>query len=459
MERVLVVEDDAALRAAVVATLAAGGYASLEAADGEAALRVLAQAAVGLVLTDIQMPTMDGYALLGEIKRQHPQTPVIMMTAHGDIARAVQAVRDGACHYLTKPFDIDTLLAEVARFCRPVETADSAAVATPGLQDLYALARRVAAADATVLVNGESGVGKEVLARFIHTHSPRARGPFVAINCAAIPDNLLESTLFGHEKGAFTGATSTHAGKFEQANGGTLLLDEVSELPLALQAKLLRALQEREVERVGGVRPLPVDIRVVATSNRDMAAHVATGAFREDLFYRLNVFPLSVPPLRERPQDIIVLAGEFLRRNDARRALAPDARAALLAHAWPGNVRELANVMQRAAILAPGYEVHAEHLLLPAAGAIAPAPAPVPAPTWPIAPGVPGAGGAPVAPAHSGAASPTDLRTLERQTVLEALAATGGNRKLAAERLGMPQRTLRYKLARWREDGLIDDAG
>ena len=444
MDRLLVVEDDTALRGALLAALRSGGYEVVEAADGETALQVLAAGPVSLVLTDIQMAPMDGYTLLGEIKRQWPQTPVVMMTAFGDIARAVQAVRDGASHYLTKPFDIDVLLAEVARFKRTLAEDDAWAVTSPGLRDLYTLAARVAASDATVLVTGESGVGKEVLARFIHSRSPRASKPFVAINCAAIPDNLLESTLFGHEKGAFTGATSSHAGKFEQADGGTLLLDEVSELPMPLQAKLLRALQEREVERVGGSRPLPVDIRVVATSNRDMAAEVAQGGFREDLYYRLNVFPLAVPPLRERPDDVLVLATGFLQRHDARAALAPCARAALRSHDWPGNVRELANVMQRAAILAPGPEVRAEHLMLPATGRV-------------LAQAEASAAHSPRVTAVGAAASATDLRSLERQAVLDALAATGGNRRLAAERLAMPERTLRHKLARWREEGLVGD--
>ncbi len=444
MDRLLVVEDDTALRGALLAALRSGGYEVVEAADGETALQALATGPVSLVLTDIQMAPMDGYTLLGEIKRQWPQTPVVMMTAFGDIARAVQAVRDGASHYLTKPFDIDVLLAEVARFKRTLAEDDAWAVTSPGLRDLYTLAARVAASDATVLVTGESGVGKEVLARFIHSRSPRASKPFVAINCAAIPDNLLESTLFGHEKGAFTGATSSHAGKFEQADGGTLLLDEVSELPMPLQAKLLRALQEREVERVGGSRPLPVDIRVVATSNRDMAAEVAQGGFREDLYYRLNVFPLAVPPLRERPDDVLVLATGFLQRHDARAALAPCARAALRSHDWPGNVRELANVMQRAAILAPGPEVRAEHLMLPATGRV-------------LAQVQASAAHSPHVTAAGAAASATDLRSLERQAVLDALAATGGNRRLAAERLAMPERTLRHKLARWREEGLVGD--
>lgn len=439
-DRILLVEDDAALRAALVAVLRTGGYQTVEATDGGAALEVLREGPVSLVLTDIQMAPMDGYALLREVKRLWPQTPVVMMTAYGDIGRALQAMREGASDYLVKPFEVDALLGEVARFKRTLAEDDAQAVATPGLRDLYALAERVAASDATVLIHGESGVGKEVLARFIHARSPRAKRPFVAINCAAIPDNLLESTLFGHEKGAFTGATSAHAGKFEQADGGTLLLDEVSELPLPLQAKLLRALQEREVERVGGNRPIAVDIRVIATSNRDMAAQVAAGGFREDLYYRLNVFPLGVPPLRERPEDVLVLATELLRRHDARAVLAPCAQAALRRHTWPGNVRELANVMQRAAILAPGPEVRVEHLMLPPPRTSA-------APAGPVAAGADTPGPRPAG----------DLRSLERQAVLEALAAAAGNRRLAAERLGMPERTLRHKLARWREEGLLGD--
>jgi len=444
-DRILLVEDDAALRSALVAVLRTGGYQTVEATDGGAALEVLREGPVSLVLTDIQMAPMDGYALLREVKRLWPQTPVVMMTAYGDIGRALQAMREGASDYLVKPFEVDALLGEVARFKRTLAEDDAQAVATPGLRELYALAERVAASDATVLIHGESGVGKEVLARFIHARSPRARRPFVAINCAAIPDNLLESTLFGHEKGAFTGATSAHAGKFEQADGGTLLLDEVSELPLPLQAKLLRALQEREVERVGGNRPIAVDIRVIATSNRDMAAQVAAGGFREDLYYRLNVFPLGVPPLRERPEDVLVLATELLRRHDARAVLAPCAQAALRRHPWPGNVRELANVMQRAAILAPGPEVRVEHLMLPPPRSAA-APAGSPA-AGPVTGDVETPGPRPAG----------DLRSLERQAVLEALAVAGGNRRLAAERLGMPERTLRHKLARWREEGLLGD--
>jgi len=322
----------------------------------------------------------------------------------------------------------------------------------------------VAKSDATVLLTGESGVGKEVFARYIHDQSLRNKGPFVAINCAAIPDNLLEATLFGHEKGAFTGAQSAQAGKFEQANGGTLLLDEISEMPQALQAKLLRVLQEREVERVGGKRPAPVDIRVLATSNRNMAAEVAGGRFREDLYYRLNVFPLLIPSLRERPEDIVPLAQHFLAEHGARLGrvvkISTDAAANLAAHRWPGNVRELENVMQRALILASGDMIEAEHLLLQGEGVASLKVAPTLAASTPG--NLEGATGA-VLPAPTFApASPQvtalsgnspNMKDLERQHILETLAKVGGSRKKAIEILGISERTLRYKLKQYREEG------
>ena len=319
------------------------------------------------------------------------------------------------------------------------------------------LASRVARTDATVLLTGESGTGKEVFARYIHDQSTRAKGPFVAINCAAIPDNLLEATLFGHEKGAFTGAQGAQAGKFEQANGGTLLLDEISEMPLALQAKLLRVLQEREVERVGGKKPVALDIRVLATSNRDMAAEVKAGRFREDLYYRLNVFPLAIPPLRERPGDILPLARHFLALHGGRLGrvarFAEDAAAKLAAHAWPGNVRELENVIQRALIMVTGETIDAA--ALPIAGATSAA-APITLAAAVMAPVVPTthepATGMPPA-----AAVPANMKDLERQHILETLAKVGGSRKKAVELLGISERTLRYKLAQYRQDGDFND--
>ena len=316
---ILIVEDDQDLREALSDTLKLAGYHVISVQDGEAALALMAQQAVGLVVSDVMMQPMDGHTLLKRIKAVYPHVPVLLMTAYGMIEKAVEAMRDGACDYLTKPFDANKLLAQVARYMLTTHyDAGGDVIAQDALsRELLSLAQRVAASSTTVMISGESGSGKEVMARFLHRHSPRADQAFVAINCAAIPDNLLESTLFGYEKGAFTGAQSAQAGKFEQANGGTILLDEISEMPLALQAKLLRVLQEREVERVGGKKPIPLDVRVIATSNRDMEKAVAEGHFREDLYYRINVFPLRIAPLRERVQDIVPLARHLIGRLGA----------------------------------------------------------------------------------------------------------------------------------------------
>jgi two-component system response regulator FlrC len=288
----------------------------------------------------------------------------------------------------------------------------------------------VAKSLATVLLTGESGSGKEMFARHIHASSGRADGPFVAINCAAIPENLLEATLFGHERGAFTGAAHAQAGKFEQSSGGTLLLDEISEMPLALQAKLLRVLQEREVERVGGRKPIALDLRVLATTNRNLQDMVSEGAFREDLFYRLNVFPLHVPPLRERARDIVPLARHFVARMAQGRAprFTPEAEAVLRSHAWPGNVRELENTIQRALIFASGDTIGAADIVLSA-------------PALRAAPGAD--------------AAATDIKSLEREHILATLREVGGSRKLAVQRLGISERTLRYKLQQYRLEGMI----
>jgi len=347
---ILVVEDDAALREAICDTLELAGQTVLAACGGNAALDVLERRAVALVLSDVRMVPVDGITLLKEIRRRQPHLPVVLMTAFADVDRAVEAMRAGACDFLLKPFEPPALLEHVRRYRLPAGGDEAGIVALdPASQNLFALARRVAQSDTTVLLSGESGVGKEVIARFIHQHSARSKGPFVAINCAAIPDTLLEATLFGHEKGAFSGAQQAQAGKFEQAQNGTLLLDEVTEMPLALQAKLLRVLQEREVERVGGKKPIALDIRIIATSNRDMAEAVAKGLFREDLFYRLNVFPLLIPSLRRRSRDIVPLALHFLAEHGGRARrpglrLSAAAEAALERHPWPGNVRELENV-------------------------------------------------------------------------------------------------------------------
>ncbi|TCV90783.1 sigma-54-dependent transcriptional regulator [Sulfurirhabdus autotrophica] len=435
---ILVVEDDNDLREALCDTLALAGYEALSMADGPSALELLQNQRVGLVLTDVQMKPMDGHTLLREIKARYPYVPVLMMTAYGLIEKAVEAMREGACNYLPKPFEPDHLLAEVARYMLPSFDVESGEVIgqDPRTVELLSLAQRVANTEATVMITGESGTGKEVLARFIHRHSSRADKSFVAINCAAIPENLLEATLFGYDKGSFTGASQAHAGKFEQAQEGTLLLDEISEMPLGLQAKLLRVLQEREVERVGGSKAIPLNIRVIATSNRDMADEVRNGRFREDLFYRLNVFPLPLPALRERSQDIIPLARHLMGRlasSVGRHGMvfSEDAERQLTQYSWPGNIRELENVIQRAMILAPGEVVECEYLYLPKVA--------VSEYTSPLA-------GNPVN-------SPSmDMKSLEKAHIVETLAAVKGSRKQAAERLGISERTLRYKLQQYREE-------
>jgi two-component system response regulator FlrC len=460
-QHILVVEDDAHLREAIADTLELAGRNVHVAPGGAEALDILARAPIAIVVSDVRMQPMDGIALLKEIRQRQPRLPVLLMTAYADVDRAVEAMRAGACDFLLKPFEPAALLAQVDKYALPETAGATGGTAGVIAQDaatinLFGIAARVAQTDATVLLSGESGVGKEVVARYIHKNSARAKGPFVAINCAAIPDSLLEATLFGYEKGAFTGAQSAQPGKFEQAQDGTLLLDEVTEMPLALQAKLLRVLQEREVERVGGKKPVSLDIRVIATSNRDMAEAVARGAFREDLYYRLNVFPILIPALRQRPADIVPLARHFLGEHGARLGrpglvFTPAAEAALRAHAWPGNVRELENVVQRALILAPDNRIGAEHLGLQPAPAAAIQPA---TDTLPDAqPDAPSA-----APPASGKRL-DNMRDLEREHILRTLAEVQGSRRAAVERLGISERTLRYKLKQYREEGYLPASG
>lgn len=435
-QRILVVEDDASLAEALTDALELAGWQVSHAVDGVAALERLAREDIALVLSDVHMERMDGHTLLQRIRTVRPDLPVILMTAYATVQKAVSAMQQGAADYLVKPFEAEALVQTVARHLGAVSsvTGDEPVAEDPASRRLLHLAQRVADSEVTVMLTGESGTGKEVVARYIHRHSPRAARPFVAINCAAIPENMLEATLFGYEKGAFTGAHKSMPGKFEQAQGGTLLLDEISEMELGLQAKLLRVLQEREVERLGGGKPIQLDVRILATSNRDMRAEVQAGRFREDLYYRLNVFPLQLPPLRERRADIVPLARTLLAQLARKMGrplprLATAAEQALARYDWPGNVREMDNLLQRALILQEGRDIQPADLMFEAA-----------------------------LPEAVEATVPTDevdfgaaLQEREHQMIVEALRQ--GSRQAAAERLGMSPRTLRYKLARLREAG------
>ena len=450
---VLVVEDDSSLREALSDTLDLAGYEVATAADGRAALDIMSSQGVGLVITDVQMKPMGGHALLKKVKSDNPELPVLLMTAHGSVQNAVEAMREGAADYLLKPFDANALIEMVGRyFSHEHEASEEFIAEDEKSQGLIQMASRVAKSDATVMITGESGVGKEVLARYIHQHSSRADQPFVAINCAAIPENMLEATLFGYEKGAFTGAYQASSGKFEQAQGGTLLLDEISEMDLGLQAKLLRVLQEREVERLGGRKPISLDVRVLATSNRRMMEEVSAQRFREDLYYRLNVFPLFLAPLRDRPADILPLVQRLIGNNTTTDGCVPPklslaAKNKLLSHSWPGNVRELDNIIQRALILQTGQTIEVDDLQFESDS-----------PTTNVAINK----GEKVVeqPATGEPTHQESLKSHEQSVILETLRMMSGNRKSTAEKLGISQRTLRYKLARMRDAGIeVQSAG
>ncbi len=441
---VLIVEDDADLRDALCATVQLAGFSVAAAEGGQQALQMLDEQAVGLVVSDVQMEGMDGHALLKELKCRLPELPVVLMTAYGTIQQAVDAMRAGAADYLVKPFEAEMLVDMIRRFLPHSDEDPEVVAEDQATRKLASLARRVAATDATVMISGDSGAGKEVFAQLIHRHSKRSDGPFVAINCAAIPENMLEASLFGYEKGAFTGAYQARPGKFEQAQNGTLLLDEISEMDLGLQAKLLRVLQEREVERLGGKELIPLNVRVLATTNRNMREEVAAGRFREDLFYRLNVFPMHLLPLRERPADILPLTDRLIRKYTPEGRSTPhlskDAQQALLNHEWPGNVRELDNVVQRALILLNGDLIEVEDLCFEQDVS--------------IQSNLPETESAAVVPgSNQDDGLGKGLKSRESELILNAL-RDQGSRKAAAERLGISPRTLRYKLARMREQGI-----
>jgi len=473
---ILVVEDDEALREALVDTLEMGGYNVIDADNGRSALEHLAQdesSEIDIVISDVQMPKMDGHQLLKQIKR-HYDLPVLLMTAYGTISKAIEAMKDGAVDYLVKPFEAEVLVSVVSRYVGKTIEDHQMIAESPAMLKIAQLSKRVANSDATVMIGGSSGTGKEVLARYIHNNSGRADKPFIAINCAAIPENMLEATLFGYEKGAFTGAYKASAGKFEQAQGGTLLLDEISEMDLGLQAKLLRVLQEKEVERLGGQELIPLDVRILATSNRNMQKCVKDHKFREDLFYRLNVFPVVIPDLKDRKEDILPLAKHIINKMAKSNGceipeISKEAELKLVNHLWPGNIREMDNVIQRAFILHIDNVITPEDMPMESAAQDTPVISEV---------GLSGAGKSTQAiaetaghsanvissiaaeqPLKAGSNLNAELRSREFDKILEILQITMGNRKMAAEKLGISQRTLRYKLAKMRDDGISVPGG
>ena len=422
MAHLLVVDDEPSFRALLRDILEGAGHAVTEARDGAEALAFLDRGTFDVVLTDRQMPKVDGLELVRRIRARPSPPPVVVLTAHGSIPEAVDAVRLGAADYIAKPLPSPGALVDLVASLLPRgDEGEDFVTEDPATKELLVLVDRVAARDIAVLVTGESGTGKELIARRLHGRSPRAKGPFVAVNAAAFPETLAESELFGAEKGAFTGAEQSRAGRFEEAHGGTLFLDEVGELPSPLQAKLLRVLEERVVRRLGGSRDLPVDVRLVAATNRDLARESESGGFRQDLFFRLAVVVVNIPPLRERPGDVALLARHFAVRLAGRHgvpvpALTDEALAALAGHAWPGNVRELRNVLERAVVVRGGEPIRAADLAL--------------------------AGATPSTPS-------LDREHREREALLAALRRTGGRRDEAARLLGISVRTLYYRLKQW----------
>lgn len=442
--RILIVDDEPSIRKVLSAQLRRQGHEVVAVDDGAAAMTRLEEEAFHVVVSDLKMPQVGGLELLTWVREQHPGLPVILITAHGTVDTAVEALKQGAFDYISKPFDQAELQAVVAKAIA-VESRNTTRLqpsgtsrfdivgTTPRMREVFAMVERVAPSPSNVLITGESGTGKELVARAIHGQSTRAGCAFIQINCGAIPDNLFEAELFGYQRGAFTGAVADKPGRFELAEGGTLFLDEVGELPLEMQVKLLRALQERQIDRVGGLHPIPIDVRLVAATNADLAAAVEEGRFRRDLFYRLNVIPISLPPLRERIDDVPLLAEHFLRRFNERlgkevHRLEPAAMAMLMEHDWPGNIRELENVMERVVLLADGDRIGPDDL----AGLRSPA--------------------APAALEEDlddlGLKEYVRVHTakLERARIRRVLQAEEGNVTRAAKRLGISRKSLQTKM-------------
>ncbi len=457
---VLVADDDTNVRRVLVAMLKRAGYTVYPACDGNEAMAVLRLHQISTVVTDLKMPGLDGMGLLQHINSNYPDLPVIMITAHGTVETAVRALKLGAFDYVTKPFEKDDLrrIVEKAVKTRALSLAEIHADPktfrkhligrSTAMQTVFSIIDRIAATPSTVLITGESGTGKELVAKALHSGSQRADQPFIKINCAAIPRDLMESELFGHERGAFTGAVSSKPGRFELADGGTLFLDEIGEVPLEMQVKLLRALQEQEFERVGGISTIKVDVRLISATNCDLAKEIHNGNFREDLYYRLNVVPIELPPLRERPDDILPLSEHFLVKYNERlqkqvSGFSADAIAAMERYRWPGNIRELENVVERTILFLDGDEVTPEALPPEVCNSQDSVPSlPIPALHLP--------------PPESGLKDLVRETTsrLEKQYIIRALEETAGNVTRAAALLKISRKSLQNKM---KEFGLRDE--
>jgi DNA-binding NtrC family response regulator len=451
--RIVVADDERAARESLAEILRDDGYEVFTASSGEEALRLVAEESPDVLLTDLRMPGLDGHELLSRVRRAYPETAVVVMTAYGTIRSAVEALREGAEDYLTKPVNVEEIEHLLARILQKKKLLEETRLLkarlddayrfeniigrSPQMLEIFRLVEQVAPSQASILITGESGTGKELIAQAIHQRSPRRDAPFVKVSCAALPETLLESELFGHERGAFTGALSRRAGRFEIAAGGTVLLDEVGDIPLGMQVKLLRFLQEKQFERLGGNRTLTVDVRVLAATHRDLPTLIREGKFREDLYYRLNVIEIRMPPLRERPEDIPLLVDFFVKKFAAANGkhitgLTEEALAALASYSWPGNVRELEHAIERAVILARTSELDLS--LFPTLPASEKRP-----PSTGAAPFVPGA----------------TLEEIERVAILRTLESVGGSTSRAAAILGISPRTIQYKLKQYRSEGIV----